>query len=242
MTDFRKLRLALIAGLAVPALALTACSSDDSDSDSSSPDSSNGSDSSDSDGEDSGSASDVELEGAPDDFELTAPGSKLSLGDDAYVVTQRGSGEDDDETYPIQYWKVTAQEITDVPKEDIELSSDADEVEKFLCVNYNIEFLGASDGSNPETAHIVKEPYMRAVDDNGNGANTILMSSGSDCGIHSSDELPSGQDELQEGKVYKDAALSYETNDGSGVTPTGLEFRFEADLEDLENADSIYWN
>lgn len=261
MTDFKKWRIALIAGLAVPALALSACSSDDdSDSDSgsgsadsasdstddsgSTDDSDSGStDASDSDSDsDSGSGSDAGLEDAPDDFDLTDPGSKLSLGDDAYVVTQQSADEGTGDTHPIQYWKITAQDLTDVPKEDVQLSEDANEVEKFICVNYDMEYLGSSEPSDPESTEIVMEPSVTAVDDSGTGANSVMMADPADCDIHESDSLPSGFDELQEGKVYKGAELSYETNDGTGVTATGLEFRYEVDIEDLENADSIYWN
>lgn len=75
MTDFKKWKLALISGLAVPALALTACSSDDGDSsDSSATESGSASDSV------SDTSSDVTFEGAPDGFELTAPGEQALPG------------------------------------------------------------------------------------------------------------------------------------------------------------------
>ncbi|MGO1949845.1 MAG: hypothetical protein ACTH1D_09435 [Mycobacteriaceae bacterium] len=247
MTDFKKWRLALIAGLAVPALALSACSSDDSDSDADSDSSADAGGSEDSEGsgdsddsDDSGDSADVELEGAPDGFELTDPGSKLSLGDDAFVVTQ-GYAEEG-QTGALQFWKVTAQDSTDVPVEEVELSSEADEVENFVCMNYDIEFLGAQESDDPEASTSIEDPDLGAVDDDGNGANTVIMSDSSDCGIHASDEMPYDLDELQEGKVYKAAALSYVTNDGSGVDPTGMDFEFDVDAPGLENADAIYWN
>ncbi|HIW90909.1 MAG TPA: hypothetical protein H9870_04520 [Candidatus Corynebacterium avicola] len=265
MTDFKKLRLAIIAGIAVPALALTACSSDDSDSgsDSGSSDSTDSADSGESedsegsedtedsgesedssdDSDDSDSGSSGELEGAPDDFELTEPGSKLSLGEAAYVVTQAPADEESGETSPMQYWKVTAQDLTDVPKEDIEVDDEDGQVEKFICVNYDVEYLGASEEADPEAASAVQAPEFGAVDDSGNGANWVMMSDASDCNIHASDELPYDASELQDGKVYKGAELSYETNDGSGVTATGLEFEYNVEgVEELENADSIFWN
>ena len=229
MTDFKKWKLALISGLAVPALALTACSSDDGDS--SATESGSASDS------DSDTSSDVTFEGAPDGFELTAPGSKLSLDETGHVVTKHREG-------PTRFWDITPGEMRDLPADAAELEDGNEDVDHFVCVDYDMTYLGeGSDGTNPEDATPVPEPSVRAIGDDGYGANSIFMDMSNTCGIHESDELPSTADSLEVGKVYKDSILSFVTKDeNSGVSPTGLKFSFSVESPELEGAEDIYWN
>lgn len=272
MTDFRMLRRALIAGITVPALALTACSmeeisdavstdtangadagsGDDGEGGSSDGDSS-GSDLLDFDDDDSVSIEDIDLTGAPEDFDPTQLGRELSLGQSAYVVTQRpaedsGDGDNSAAASPKQYWKVTAQELTDLDSDHIEVGADAGEVEKFVCITYELEFLGLDDssesaGTADQEDQDVQPPELRAVDEDGNPANVVEGAVPEDCDIDQSDLLPEAIDDLEEDVVYQGAVLSYQTNDGAGVTPTGLEFQFDVDLDEdeAENADGIYW-
>ena len=235
MTDFRMLRRALIAGITVPALALTACSMEEI-SDAVSTDTANGADAGSGD-DDSVSIEDIDLTGAPEDFDPTQLGRELSLGQSAYVVTPRpaedsGDGDNSAAASPKQYWKVTAQELTDLDSDHIEVGADAGEVEKFVCITYELEFLGLDDssesaGTADEEDQDVQPPELRAVDEDGNPANVVEGAVPEDCDIDQSDLLPEAIDDLEEDVVYQGAVLSYQTNDGAGVTPTGLEFQFE---------------
>ena len=235
MTDFRMLRRALIAGITVPALALTACSMEEI-SDAVSTDTANGADAGSGD-DDSVSIEDIDLTGAPEDFDPTQLGRELSLGQSAYVVTPRpaedsGDGDNSAAASPKQYWKVTAQELTDLDSDHIEVGADAGEVEKFVCITYELEFLGLDDssesaGTADEEDQDVQPPELRAVDEDGNPANVVEGAVPEDCDIDQSDLLPEAIDDLEEDVVYQGAVLSYQTNDGAGVTPTGLEFQFD---------------
>lgn len=238
-TLYRNLKAALLVGVAVPSLALAACSSDeDNSSDTGSAGSGLSSDSSGS--SDSSDSSDTALPGAPAGFELTKPGSRLKIGESAYVVTQFGGT--DGEKYPLEYWKVTVRDAHDVPVGDIEMSSDTADIEKFVCMNYDLEFLGVGTSATGESASIVSDPDMDAVDDNGRGANSVIFGDGTECGIHESDKLPSSLAEVQLGKVYKGAELSYVTNNDTGISPTGMSFEFSVNSPGLETVDKIYWN
>lgn len=247
MTDFRKWKIALIAGVSVPALALAGCSSDE-DSGSSGSDGADTADSTDSADEvsDSGSdsGSDVQLEGAPDGFELTEPGSRLDFGEVAYVVTQRSASEGDD-PYPLQFWSITANDPEELGVDEVQLGDEEDkaDIENFVCLSYDVEFLGMGESDDPEVSDMLTTPDMGAVDDNGRRANTIIFGGADDCGIHDSDSLPHSAGDAQDGKVYQDATLSYAAvEEAGGVSPTGLAFRYGVDADGLQNADDIYWN
>lgn len=241
-----------MAGIAVTALALASCSSDDddsSDSSSSSSDSSDSSDSSaagddtssdDSSSEDSGSG-DGDLVGAPDGFDLTDPGSHLKNGESAYVVTQQAEYEG--ETFAQQYWKITARDSTEKASGEIPLDDeDAADVDHFICMNYDVEFPGQGEASDPESYQLVTEPDMGAVDDDGNGANYILMGGSEDCDIPEADLLPSDAGELETGKVYRGAVRSWESKSDDGITPTGLSFTYDVESAALDDVDDILWN
>jgi hypothetical protein len=233
MTDVKKWKLALISGLAVPALALTACSSDDGDSGASS-DSSTDSSATET---DSGTASDITFEGAPDGFELTDPGSRLSLDDTGHVVTKHREG-------PTRFWDITPGEMRDLPADAAELQDGNEDVDHFVCVDYDMTYLGeGADGTNPEDAGPVAEPRLTAIGDDGYGANSIFMDMANTCGIHESDELPSSSESLEVDKTYKGSILSFVAKDeNAGVSPTGLRFSFQAETPGLEGAEDIYWN
>ncbi|MCJ7857768.1 hypothetical protein [Corynebacterium kalidii] len=237
MTDVKKWKLALIAGLAVPALALTACSSDDGDSGAGPDTSSDSASDSSTEDTDSGATSDITFDGAPDGFELTSPGSRLSLDDTGHVVTRHREG-------PTMFWAITPGEMRDLPADAAELQDGNDDVDHFVCLDYDITYLGeGSDGTNPEDASVVSTPRLSAVGEDGYGANSIFMDMGNTCGIHEADELPSTSESLTVDKTYKASILSFVAKDeNAGVDPTGLRFGFQTDIPGLDGAEDIYWN
>ena len=238
-----------MAGVAVPALALASCSSDDDDSSDSSSDTSadssgssdGGDDASDDQSSDDSGSGDGDLVGAPEGFDLTDPGSKLKIGESAYVVTQQAEYEG--ETFAQQYWKITARDSTEKAAGEIPLDDeDAADVDHFICMNYDVEFPGQGEASDPESYQLVTEPDMGAVDDDGNGANYILMGGSEDCDIPEADLLPSDAGELETGKVYRGAVLSWESKSDDGITPTGLSFTYDVESAGLDDVDDILWN
>lgn len=109
-------------------------------------------------------------------------------------------------------------------------------------MNYDVEFLGQGEASDPESYQLVTEPDMGAVDDDGNGANYILMGGSEDCDIPEADLLPSDAGELETGKVYRGAVLSWESKSDDGITPTGLSFTYDVESAGLDDVDDILWN
>ncbi|WP_291473173.1 hypothetical protein [Corynebacterium sp.] len=67
---------------------------------------------------------------------------------------------------------------------------------------------------------------MGAVDDDGNGADYILMGGSEDCDIPEADLLPSDAGELETGKVYRGAVLSRQSkSEGNHADRSGFHLR-----------------
>lgn len=220
-------KAALLTGLAVPSLTLAACSSDDGSSDSTDAAGANG---------DSGSSAGIGIPGTPDGFDVTKPDSKLSIDEVGHVVTKFQEG-------PSQFWDIRPGEFRDLPADAAELQSGAEDLDHFVCVDYEMTYRGAgSDGTNPDDERPLSDPEVTAIGDNGNQANMILMDLSNTCGIHEADELPHNAQELEVGKTYRDAKLSYVGKDANkGVNPTGISFRYETSISGLDSG-QVYWN
>lgn len=109
-------------------------------------------------------------------------------------------------------------------------------------MNYDGEFLRQGEASDPGSYQLVTEPDMGAVDDDGNGAGYILMGGSEDCDIPEADLLPSDAGELEPGKVYRGAVLSWESKGDDGITPTGLSFTYDVGSAGPDDVDDILWN
>lgn len=53
---------------------------------------------------------------------------------------------------------------------------------------------------------------------------------------------PSDAGELEPGKVYRGAVLSWESKGDDGITPTGLSFTYDVGSAGLDDVDDILWN
>ena len=241
-----KWKSALLAGIAVPTLtfALTACSSDDDD-DTASTDSAASS-------SDSTGSGEVTLPDTPAGFELTEDGSHLALGEKGNVVTQNPSGQ-------FQYWEVTVSDLKDLPADTFELEDSGTEIDHFVCVNYELTFLGSADDpdfekdpTDVETTYpdgspmlLTARPDMVPVGADGEDQNTIYNANYEDCGISPDDTLPNQLDEVEEGKVYRDADVRFVgkgSREDVGVEPKGGQLYIEYDLKKRLNIeDTIYW-
>ncbi|MEJ6549021.1 MULTISPECIES: hypothetical protein [unclassified Corynebacterium] len=242
MTDFKKLRLAVIAGLAVPSLALTACSSDDSGShsDSSTSDSRSAAD--------AGNAEiEIDLAGAPDGFELTPADTRLSFGDTAQVLTQNRGG-------VLQFWDVTVSGLKDLPADAMELQDEDTDVDHFVCVNYEMTLLGTAenpdftpdpeDDADTDYSTLPSAPEMGILGEDDRMANSIIGGGAEECDISDGDVLGYRLDEVEEGKVYRDADVSFVTTGtgtDAGNKAVGGKFDYSYALEDLGLEGTIYW-
>ncbi|MGN0096630.1 MAG: hypothetical protein ACI38U_11280 [Corynebacterium sp.] len=250
MTDFKKLGLAVIAGLAVPSLALTACSSDDSDSnsDSSSTGSQSAGDTGGTGDSDDGTAeTDIDLAGAPDGFELTPADTRLSFGDTAQVLTQNRGG-------VLQFWDVTVSGLKDLPADAVELQDEDTDVDHFVCVNYEMTLLGTAENpdftpdpendSDTDYAGLSSEPDMGILGEDDRMANSIIGGGAEECDIPDGDALGFRLDEVEEGKTYRDADVSVVTTGtgtDAGNNAVGGKFEYDYALEDLGLEGTIYW-
>lgn len=201
----------LLAGIAVPTLtiALTACSSDD----------------------DSG----IDIDGAPDGFSVTEPGSELSVDDTAHVVTKHGDGS-------TRFFDLGPVTFRDLPADAAELNGGNDDVDHFVCVGWDVTYRGdAGNGTNPDDERPVADPQVTAVGEQGQPANSVMMDLSDTCGSRD-DELPDISDDLEVDHTYKATKLSYVGKDGKGVDPTGIKFSFSGDIPGLEDPEDITWN
>lgn len=236
MADFKRLKLAVIAGLSVPSLALTACSSDN--------DSAAASGSS---GSDDAAEVEVDLPGAPDGFEPTPADTRLSFGDTAQVLTQNRGG-------VLQFWDVSVSGLNDLPADAMELDDEDTDIDHFVCVNYEMTLLGTADDpdftpdpeddADTDFADFPTEPDMSVLGENDRMANAIIGAGAEDCDVSDSDTLGYRLDEIEEGKVYRDADVSFVTTGtgaDAGNNAVGGKFEYGYDLEDLGPEGSVYW-
>lgn len=238
-------KCALITGLTVPALALTGCSfGEDSDD---SGDDAVASDVVEEDTDESELLTGLTLDGAPGGFRPTAPGTELDVDEPAYVVTRQAGGEEaqdaedaeEAQDAPLQFWKVTALRSSVVDADEVALTEGADDVDHFLCLPFEVEFLGAGEGAEL----VAPAPYP--ADDAGIGANVVERADPTVCGVDEEDLLPDDMTDVEVGTTYSGAALSYVDKERTrGINPTGLAFAYalaadaDADDGDAEGTDN----
>ena len=265
MTVSQKWRRALLAGVTVPAVVLVGCSVGDgatvgseSTEDAATGD---GVDGGGVDGEGDGGddenelISELDLDGAPEGFRPTEPGTELDFGDAAYVVTQRPAGEDAANPEPHQFWKVTASGSETLDVDEVPLTEGDDDVEEFVCLTYTLTFLGEDPVEADQDSGAVTAPVLVPADDEGTGANVIQRADPEICGVDEQDLLPSSLADIDEDATYESAVLSYVDKEKTrGISPTGLAFTYDpaetavaeggspADASDSPVIEPIHWN
>lgn len=253
MTDFKKWRIALVAGFTVPALTLTACSSDDTtSSDNTGTADETGTDDSRDDTASSSEATDIDLSGAPDGFELTPLDTRLDLGETAQILTQNSMGN-------LQFWDVTVSELKELPADTFELDDADVDIDHFVCVNYEMTLLGNADDpdftpdddthrpTTPDGApmNLTERPDLMPQGEDDIDPNSIYNADAEDCGIDRDDMLGSQLDDVEENKVYKDADVSFvstASGEDAGVKPVGGKFGYPYALRDRGFDGTIYWD
>lgn len=182
---------------------------------------------------------------------MTPEGSHLKLGEKGSTVTQNPSGQ-------FQFWEVTVSELKDLPADAFELQDSGTEIDHFVCVNYELTFLGRADdpefvpdetdvttGYDGQPMILTERPDLIPVGKDGEDPNTIYNGNYEDCGISPDDTLPSHLDEVEVGRVYKDADVSFVgkgSGEDAGIDPVGGQVYVDYDLKKrLGIEDTVYW-
>ncbi|OLT53811.1 hypothetical protein BJF89_03210 [Corynebacterium sp. CNJ-954] len=260
MTVSQKWRRALVAGVTVSAVVLAGCSVGDGATggaeSSEGPAGSNAGDAGDVEGvRDDGDGgneliSERDLDGAPEGFRPTRPGTELDFGDAAYVVSQRPVDDDSAAPGPLQFWKVTATGSDTLDADEVPLTEGSDDVEEFVCLTYTLAFLGGGATADDRDSATVAAPELVPADDEGTGANVIERADPGTCGVDEQDLLPSSLADIDEDATYGAAVLSYvDKQKTRGINPTGLAFTYDLadtpespDESEPTEIEPIRWN
>lgn len=251
MTVSQKWRRALLAGVTVPAVVLVGCSVGDGATGGAE----SSEDAADSDAGDAGDGeneliSELDLDGAPEGFRPTEPGTELDFGDAAYVVSQRPVDDDSATPGPLQFWKVTATGADTLDADEVPLTEGSDDVEEFVCLTYTLAFLGEGPATDDQDSATVAAPELVPADDEGTGANVIERADPATCGVNEQDLLPPSVADIDEDATYGSAVLSYVDREKTrGISPTGLAFTYDLpdtpespDGSEPTEIEPIHWN
>ncbi|MGO1379213.1 hypothetical protein ACT3TD_07090 [Corynebacterium sp. AOP36-E1-14] len=214
----------LFTALTVPVLAVTGCSIGEDGGDS---DEAATSDVVEEDTDESELIAGLDLGDAPKGFRPTEPGTELDLDEPAYVVTRQAAGDGGGETdvasdAPLQFWKVTALRSSVLDADEVAVGDGADDVDHFLCLPYEVEFLGAGEGAD------LVAPVPYPSDDAGTAANLVERAEPSVCGVDEEDMLPGDMNDVEVGTTYSGFGLSYVDKERTrGINPTGMAFAYD---------------
>ena len=176
----------------------------------------------------------IEIEGAPEGFELTQPGTRLSYGEPAHVVVQNGES--------LAFLEVIAHEPRHISVEEAQANSDntlaMDEAtEEFVCYDPTVRLLGV----HGESVAFEGQRWT-PVDRRGRVANRVEQGDDIICGIHEADALPEASSDMIDDREYIDALAGFVNSDNSGVDPTHLAFNFHVEgIDGIAEGDSIFW-
>ncbi|WIM67321.1 hypothetical protein QP027_09440 [Corynebacterium breve] len=154
----------------------------------------------------------------PAGFTPSADGEQLSFGDTGYIVTT------DFKSGKPQFWEVNVAEPQTLTLEELETDANGtvenpEEIKEFVCHEVTLKYLGAGESD----ATISAAPDVKPVSKQGQSANRIsMLPEETACGIHDSEVVPTGFDDLKEGTEYKTAALSWVAVSG-GLDADGVE-------------------
>ncbi|WP_420099312.1 hypothetical protein [Corynebacterium sp.] len=179
----------------------------------------------------------VVLPQPPSDFVLTVPGTTLTHGQAAEVLTRLPHG-------PTLYWEIATGCSRSIAPDDLELGRTfgagvnpaPEEVDHYVLTPYDITFLGDGGDGNPMVEPTVAVPVLIATNAVGDAVDPLLYSAELHCGVDPADMVPGTLGDLVEGMTYRGAVLGCVRNDGSGAArkPDGVRFLFQAEGSDLE--------
>ncbi|WP_257158972.1 hypothetical protein [Corynebacterium cystitidis] len=242
----KKLKTGIISTVVAPALFLAGCADSDNDNSASQADETAAAESA----EESSDASDTsetettsaeESEATTADG-LTAPGTKLKLGEAATVMTEDTMGN-------LLTWELTVNEPVEKSVEDVhaaagqEIADPEDGVENFICVPYTMTLKEVEQVGEDEPL-VVVEPEIKLTDDRGYPANTFMLIGGGEeivCDIDAVDVTPNSLRDVQIDRPYQYAELSYVSTEG-GVPATAATFEYNLPSNsELTPSDPISW-
>lgn len=198
----------------------------------------------------------VVLPTPPRDFDLTLPGTVLTTGQTAEVLTRMPQG-------PTLYWEISTHCARRIPTEDVPadaLKADdlgsginprAEDVDHFVCTPYELTFLGAGNDGNPVVQPAVSVPVLTACDASGASVNPLIYSVDTYGDSHenghadstNSASVPTNLEQLAEGNVYRGSVFSYVRAGEQGTSPAGVRFVYQAEGSDLDPLDGgkVIW-
>lgn len=162
------------------------------------------------------------------DHVLTPPGSTLSFGDTATVLTLGDRG------LPA-VWEVTAYSAVPVTADRVQVTDPgAGAVDHFLCFAGDVTYLGdpSPTVSGPDVLSVTPDggeasaaPELTPVGADGQPSGVVAGGSDSGCGIPRSTRVPVARSMLVAGERYARGSLAAVTETGSGV-PTAVRFDY----------------
>lgn len=176
----------------------------------------------------------IEVEGAPEGFALTKPGTKLSFGEPAHVVVQSGES--------LAFLEVIAHAPREISVEEAQANTEnalaADEnTESFVCFEPTVRLLGVHG-----EAVAFEGNRWTPVDRRGRVANRVETGDNVICGTHDADLLPGNSAEMAEDREYLDTRAGFTTTDNSGINPTHIAFNYEVEgIDGIVEGDAVFW-
>lgn len=162
--------------------------------------------------------------GAPAGFSPASDGTRLKLGDKADIVLPGYESET-----PL-YFEVTVDKPVEKTVDEVQGNAGGgltgQEYAGFKCFIATVKYLGAGDNPNAKPTEIFTPPSFRPTSAQGRTANYISGNNDTLCGIHQAERIPSNTKDMQPGKEYKRATITFTEASGGGVEGTGVEMNF----------------
>ncbi|MCT1596800.1 hypothetical protein [Corynebacterium sanguinis] len=173
----------------------------------------------------------TELPGMPDDFTPTEGGEALEFGETAHVVT---TGFDTGQ--PV-YFEVTVEKPKKLTSAEVEenIGQDPGEIglpepeegedppqperyDSFTCFIVTFTPVAVGEGN-----YSVSLPWFKILDPGGLNANFVERGDNAYCGVNPDDEVPAFTGDMEEGREYKRAIVTWTGATAPGIVGTAVE-------------------
>lgn len=169
-------------------------------------------------------SSNSEYPGAPAGFSPANDGDKAKLGEPVDIVLPGYESET-----PL-FFEVTVDPAKEMTVDEVQTNAGGgltgQDYTGFKCFIATIKYLGAGESDAAKGSEIFTPPRFSPTGPQGRQANYISGDNETLCGIHESDRMPSSTKDMQEGKEYKRATITFTESSGAGLEATGVEMNF----------------
>ncbi|HIW96062.1 MAG TPA: hypothetical protein H9867_06235, partial [Candidatus Corynebacterium gallistercoris] len=179
----------------------------------------------------------VAIAGAPEGFQATPGGTVLKFGEKAQVVSTNFAGHS-------FFWEVTATGTHDLPADAVALEQGGENVDHFVCMDWEMTYLGSSEATPPPNAILPDSlnypaTHLQAIAADGQLANNIAGAPGVECVQEGGTPLPENASELQVGFTYRNGTLSFVAPE---ATEEATEEAAEGAVEAGRSPEGLQWN